>query len=138
MSSLKKQPDLGARNGIRIKSLAEYIDSQMSPADFFHWLREVMAGRDPDAPEGAFTQPIEFRYRMKAAQMLLERRYGGVPQSVQIEAALTAKLGMGMSEESIRGLPEDKLQELRTMVRAVLTPQKVLNAVSLDVGKDTK
>jgi hypothetical protein len=114
----KEANSLQARRTMRVKSLADYIHSEMAPKDFFFWLREVAAGRDPDAPEG-FHTPIEMRYRMMAMKMLLERAYGGVPQHLTLEGEVTTG-----ASEALRQLPDDKLMELRRTMRALLAPPK--------------
>ena len=70
----------------------------MSEEDYMWWLREVMAGRDPDAPRnpdgslklepGGVHTPISERARMKAAEMFGNRCYGQVPQAIVIEEHL--------------------------------------------------
>jgi hypothetical protein len=115
-----------ARKTMRVKSLAEFIRSEMHPKDFFHWLREVAAGRDPDAVDGQFAMPIEMRYRMKAMQMLLERAYGGVPQHVTLEAELGAVVVGKIDAPAWESLEDAKLKSLRETIRALLNPGGVV------------
>jgi hypothetical protein len=105
---------IAARRTIRVKSLAEYIRSNMGPEEFYSWLRDIASGKDPDAPEGSFQTPIEMRYRMMAMKMLLERAYGGVTQHVTLEQHDAS------SADKYRQLPEEKLRALRDTMRAML------------------
>lgn len=114
----------------RMRSLALVIHERWPAEQIFHWLREVAAGRDPDAKpdkNGGLTQvPIDWTIRIRAAKMLLERMLGQPAQHVHMEAELRAAV-VTVAATTERGqwrdLPPDKLASLRDGLRTLLGPQ---------------
>lgn len=107
--------------------LAAACAELMSDDDMAWWLREVMAGRDPDAVRdtdgnvrnGGASAP-DWATRIKAAVMFLERRSGRAPQQIVIEqeqAAAAAAARQVMTPSAVAALDPAKRDQLRALLR---------------------
>lgn len=109
--------------------LAAACADLMSDDNVAWWLREVMAGRDPDAklgpdglpivPPGGFALAPSWKDRLRAAELFLNRRNGQAPQSVLVEQELhvRGKIDHVLSAPQIRDLAPDRKAELRRILR---------------------
>lgn len=84
------------------RSLAHRLREDFSDEEISYWLGEVMAGRDPDAKLGAdgkalpgiMQEPPNWNHRMRAAQMMLNRRNGLAATHVTIEQEIKGLVGV--------------------------------------------
>jgi len=124
MPSKTKLNTIGRQGKFR---LAAACADLMSDDDVAWWLREVMAGRDPDAPEiepgqiagPAMTSLPTWTDRIKAAKMFLERRNGLPTQQVVIEqevASQAGQTGAALARAVVTALPTEE----RSVMRALL------------------
>lgn len=109
--------------------LAAACAELMSDDDVAWWLREVMAGRDPDAkldaqglpivPPGGFALAPSWKDRLRAAELFLNRRNGQAPQSMLVEQELhvRGKVDHVLSTPQIRDMPTERKAELRRILR---------------------
>lgn len=111
----------------RMRNLAMVIRENWPPEQVFHWLREVAAGRDPDAKVdslGAATfVPIEWGTRVRAVKMLLERMLGMPAQHVHMEAeikALAIVANVPVEQKAVAKLSNEELEQLRELGRKML------------------
>lgn len=140
-----------ARKG-KFKLAAACVDT-MSDDDVAWWLREVMAGRDPDAkrddkgnpiaPPGGFLQAPEWKDRMKAAEMFLNRRNGAPAASVLVEAELQVSgkiVHAALAPSQIAQMDPDRkalLRELLTKaVRGDLVPARGALPAAVEAARD--
>lgn len=119
----KAQPRAANTIGKRGKfRLAAACAALMSDEEIALWLREVMAGRDPDAdpskPSVLTTAP-SWSDRIKAAALFLERRNGKAPTSIVVEneqAAQTASGGAVIARAVVTVLPAEDKATLRALL----------------------
>lgn len=135
----KSAPEI--RRG-RVK-LALELQEKISNDDIFFWLREVMAGRDPDVPKDAKGNPRsvglgtsgplpDWSTRMRAARMLLERRDGMPAQHVHIEQEITASLNVAnalVDRNRVAALPAADKALLRDLLRRVTVGEVIPGAM---------
>jgi hypothetical protein len=114
---------------VSTRNLAIAIRELVSEEEIAMWLRMAAAGIDPDVkdPEtgepawktgrpGKGFVPLDWGQRLKAMQMLLERRDGQAPQHVTIEAEVKAHATMhGLALD----LGKYSLEQLRS-IRSIL------------------
>jgi hypothetical protein len=131
------------RERIRARSLALVIRENWPPEEIFRWLREVTAGRDPDAepsPDGHVSQlPIDWQIRMRAAKMLLERALGQPAQHVVLEAELRAQVGVvaaAATPQAWSRLPSGELNQLRATMRSLLVGGAAAHRRERDVAPE--
>lgn len=112
-------------------SLAEYLNGAITEEECFHWLREVAAGRDPDAPvdkDGNVTsmsEPPDWPTRRAAMAMILDRRNGRPAQHVHLEQELRAAIGVASisaTPESVAAMPRADKDQLRRLLRGIVEP----------------
>lgn len=131
-------PRNGVRPGVKAGtqrlrvSLAAYLNEQMTEEEIFRWLREVAAGRDPDAEVdadgnqlGLAAEPPDWTTRRAAMAMLLDRRNGRAAQHVHLQQELRAAIGvasLSASAESIAAMPRGDKDQLRELLRRVVKP----------------
>lgn len=121
-----KPNTLGRKGKYRVAAAGREI---MSEEQYMRWLREMMAGRDPDqkrdadgnpvVPAGGFVAPISERARMKAAEMFGNRCYGQAPQSVLVEQELhvRGKVDHVLSTPQIRDMASADKNQMREILR---------------------
>ena len=106
------------------------------------WLREMMAGRDPDAPrdaEGnvkpnAYARGISVKDSLRAAEMFFNRRNGQAPQAVVLEQEISVKgrvVHEALSPAAVRAMDPARKAELRTLLRAAVKGELVAGASAL-------
>ena len=119
---------IGARGRFR---LAAECAKLMADREVAVWLREVMAGRDPDARRdqegnlapGSIEVVPDWTDRMRAAKMFLDRRNGLPPQAVLVEDSTSAPAAVGMPTivQAVKALPQADQGALREILRRALT-----------------
>ena len=122
-------------------SLAAYIHDAMTEDEVYTWLREVAAGRDPDAPKNAdggtsFSSAPDWATRRAAMKMLLERRDGMPAQHVHLQQELRAAIGVAsvsLTPQALAALPAGDKQQLRELLRKIATP---VAAAAVESGRD--
>lgn len=117
-------------------ALAKACNEVMPDAEVAWWLREVMAGRDPDAPTDADGSPRlrslesiqaaapDWGTRMRAARMFLERKDGLPAQHVHIQQELKAELTTArvtLTPAAIATMDPSKKQALRDLLREAIS-----------------
>lgn len=122
--------------------LAAACADLMSDDDVAWWLREVMAGRDPDAPRdddgnlkmrpGDSYEAPDWKDRLSAAAMFLNRRNGMAPQQVVIEAELQATVRQAgqIPAAQRKALGTDERNQLRGLLRKVTGAPALPGAVT--------
>lgn len=143
-------------NGLARKGkfrLAAACADLMTDDDVAWWLREVMAGRDPDAkrdaagnpiaPPGGFLQAPEWKDRMKAAEMFLNRRNGAPAASVLVEAELQVSgkiVHAELAPSKIAGWDAAEKARLRELlakaVRGDLAPARGALPAAVEAARD--
>ncbi len=106
----------------------------MSDEECAWWLREVMAGRDPDQPRDTHGNPRnpvpdnlqcpDWGTRMRAARMFFERRNGQPAQYVHIQQELKAEIAtarVSLTPQTIAAMAPEKKTTLRALLREAVT-----------------
>lgn len=124
-------------------TLAEYLNGAITEEEIFWWLREVAAGRDPDAERDedgnlkGLHNPPDWTARQKAFAMILERRNGRPAQHVHLQQELRAAIGVAqvsLTPERLAALPRNDKDQLRDLLRKVVAPKAI--AAAVDAGRD--
>jgi hypothetical protein len=123
----RKPNSIGRKGKFRLAAACAEL---MSDDDVAWWLREIMAGRDPDqkvdketglpiVPAGGFALAPSWKDRLRAAELFLNRRNGQAPQSVLVEQELhvRGKVDHVLSTTQIRDMVPERKAELRRILR---------------------
>jgi hypothetical protein len=123
----KKPNSISRRGKFRFAAaLAERIDD-----DEMAWrLNEIMDGRDPAAPRdadgnvivapGSVHVPLDWKVRMKAYEMFLNRKHGQAPAALLIEEELHVKAAVvhtALSPAAIARMEPEAKADLRALLR---------------------
>lgn len=121
---------------IKAQKLSEVIRARWKPGAIATWLMAVVEGKDPDAADGEGHIKPPWEIRMKAAQMLVDRGFGGVPQHVMMEAELRVQASGTLGLIDASQLPMAELVKLEAglgkLLATVSDPLDAIDAESVE------